>query len=200
MPSSSPLCSPRKREKRVWFIRNRVLRVQPDLTDENQKINLKDLPGHGIDRSRWRDRSIEVGSSFCNRLTWAWSISIWSAYFRCSGYIYQDRPVQIERLLTWSIDSFEKKTSNFKFFWGDFYIFLIILIKNYILIFNNCFINRNFEFLIGINGSIAVLKIFRLIEHKVYEISLIGHNYHILGLKNNFLYNLTVWEFFCFFF
>ena len=48
------------------------------------------------------------------------------------------------------------------------------------LIFNNCFINFNFKFLIEIKGSIAILKIFRLIEHKVYAISLIEHSYHFL--------------------
>ena len=54
------------------------------------------------------------------------------------------------------------------------------------LIFNNCFINFNFKFLIEIKGSIAILKIFRLIEHKIYEISLIEHNYHFFGLKKPF--------------
>ncbi|WZZ34718.1 hypothetical protein YC2023_018119 [Brassica napus] len=87
-------------------------------------------PGNRFGRLTWaRDRSIpktrpiEVGSSFCDRLTSAWSISICSAYFCCSRYISQERPVQIERFLMGSIDPFEKKNSNFKPFLGIFNIF-----------------------------------------------------------------------------
>ena len=140
---------------------------------------MEDLHGHEIDRSQRHYRSIEVGSIFCDWLTWAWSISICSTYFCCSGYIYQDRPV------AYGIDqSLWKTTFWTSVFFGRFLIFfVIILVKNYILIFNNCFINFNFEFLIEIKDNIVILKIFRLIEHKVYEISLIWHSYHFFGLE-----------------
>ena len=122
----------KEKRKWVWLIRIRVLRVQLMFVRfklsgnqtgfnrwKNQEIDLDDLPGHGIDRSRRCDRLTEVGSSLCDWLTWAWSISICSAYFRCSGYIYQDRPVQIERLLTGSIDPFgKKKLWTLGFFFG----------------------------------------------------------------------------------
>ena len=128
----SAICSSRKRQKWVWLIRNRVLRVQLMVvrfkSSENQtgfdrrkpENRFGKLIWHMIDRSRWRNRSIEVGSSFCDRLTWAWSISICSVYFCCSGYIYQDRPVQIERLLMGSNDPSEKKKLRTLGFFRDF--------------------------------------------------------------------------------
>ena len=45
------------------------------------------------------------------------------------------------------------------------------------------FFNCNFKFLIEIKGSIVILKIFGLIGHKIYEISLIGNSYHFFGFE-----------------
>ena len=87
------------------------------------------------------NRLIEMESSFCDQLTWAGSMSICSAYFCCSRYIYQDQPVQTERLLTGSIDPFEKKKLPTLVFFGLLVFFLINPVENYILIFNNYFVN-----------------------------------------------------------
>ena len=66
------------------------------------------------------------------------------------------------------------------------FFILITLIIYYILIFNNCFVNCNFEFIIKIKGIIGILKIISLIGHKVYEINLMGYNYLFFCLKLQF--------------
>ena len=63
---------------------------------------------------------------------------------------------------------------------------LITLVIYYILIFNNCFVNCNFEFIIKIKGIIGILKIISLIRYKVYEINLMGYNYLFLASNYNF--------------
>ena len=54
-----------------------------------------------------------------------------------------------------------------------FSFILITLIIYFVLIFNNCFGNCNFEFIIEIKDIIVILKIISLMKHKVYEISLL---------------------------
>ena len=51
-----------------------------------------------------------------------------------------------------------------------FSFIIITLIIYYILLFNNCLVNCNFEFIIEIKGIIAILKIISLMEPKLYEI------------------------------
>ena len=53
----------------------------------------------------------------------------------------------------------------------------------YILIFNNCFVNCNFKFIIDIKDIIDILKITNLMTHKIYEISLMRRSYHFFCLK-----------------
>ena len=64
-----------------------------------------------------------------------------------------------------------------------FSFILVTLIIFYILIFNDCFVNCNFKFIIKIKRIIVILKIICLMEHKVYEISPIRYSYHFLGVK-----------------
>ena len=61
------------------------------------------------------------------------------------------------------------------------FFILITLIIYYILIFDNCFVNCNFEFIIQIKGTIVILKIISLMRHKVYEISQLEHSFHFLA-------------------
>ena len=69
------------------------------------------------------------------------------------------------------------------------YFILINLTIYYFLIFNNCLVNFNFEFIIEIKSIIAILKIISLMGHKVYEISLMRHSYHFFGIKKKFSLN-----------
>ena len=50
-----------------------------------------------------------------------------------------------------------------------FSFILITLIIYYILIFNNNFVNFNFELIIEIKDIIAILKIINIMKHKLYE-------------------------------
>ena len=166
----SPLFFNEKR-KWVWLIRNRVLRVQPVFvrfkSSGNQTGFNRRKPGNRFGRLTWAyDRSIPKtrpieGSGielmrstdlglFDQHMLRIFSL-LWIYLSGSNGFL-RDRSIPLR-----------KKASNFSFFWGFLNFLKIILVKNYILIFNNCFINCNFEFLIEIKGCIVILKIFRLI-------------------------------------
>ena len=136
------------------------------------------------DRSSISDRSIPMRSGFADRVNWTSSISICYA-FLCVLHIDQDRLVRIDWVLIdrshW-IEYLWCLVILFYFIWGFlmFSFVLITLIIYYILIFNNCFVNCNFEFINEIQVTIIILKIISLMRYIVYEISLMKHYYHFL--------------------
>ena len=72
------------KELRSCLVGSNQVGIKPDITEENQEINLEDIPGHEIDRSIIRDRSICMKLTFADRVKWTRSISICSAFF-CSA-------------------------------------------------------------------------------------------------------------------
>ena len=69
------------KELKSYLVGSNQVGNKPDITEENQKIDLEYLRGHEIDRSIIRDRSICMKSTFADRVKWTRSISICSAFF-----------------------------------------------------------------------------------------------------------------------
>ncbi|WZZ57440.1 hypothetical protein YC2023_057547 [Brassica napus] len=58
------------KELKSCLVGSNQVGIKPDITEENQEIDLEYLPGHMIDRSIIRDRSICMKSSFADRVKW----------------------------------------------------------------------------------------------------------------------------------
>ena len=56
------------KELKTCLVGSNQVEIKPDITEENQEIDLEYLFGHGIDWSTIRDRSIQVKSTFVDRV------------------------------------------------------------------------------------------------------------------------------------
>ena len=115
------------KELKSCLVGSNQVGIKPDITEENQKIDLEYLHGHGTDRSIIRDRSICMKSTFVDRVKWTRSISICSSFFLFCIIIRIDRSVR-----PYNFGSIDPALSNPLFIIFKNYNFkgIIVILKN----------------------------------------------------------------------